>query len=73
MVAHPISTAKFYKILKAVTELFAVKYNIKQLNNVWLNCFSNKDTLSEVMSSTNPCIQKYVKKSLQKIIIFIIF
>ena len=37
MVAYQyvIPTAKFYKTLRAAILLFAVKYNMYQLNNLW--------------------------------------
>ena len=43
MVAYLISTAKFYKILKAAIQLFAVKYNMEQLNNLLFNLWFLKD------------------------------
>ena len=65
MIAYPISTAKFYKTFKAVIGFFAVKYNMEQLNNLWIKCYSNEDTLSRVMPTKNACIQKYVKRNLK--------
>ena len=62
MLAHPISTAKYYKILQAFIELFAVKYNIEQLNNLWFKWFPNKDTLITVMSAKSIGIPKYLKR-----------
>ena len=62
MVAHPVSTAKYYKILKAFIELFTVKYNIEQLSNLWFKCFPNKDTLITVMPAKSIGIPKYLKR-----------
>ena len=35
---------------------------MEQLNNVWLKCFSNKDTLVAVASVKNPFLKKYMKR-----------
>ena len=47
---------------------------MEQMNNLCFKYFSNKYTLSKVMSAKNICIQKYVKRaSLRRKLLFSLF